>query len=154
MLFCGSMSKFWLAIRHEMLPEVLRNLFDRFGQCKEPVNSKKDQMSDIIQFSMSILSWVFLVPYLWMQPRHHNRETPKRTMTHPQSRHSQNPLLVNAGIFQEVDLTWQHFRLSFSVRGELVWNPSKMNRFDLEFLVKNSETCLFRDSGMSVSYFA
>jgi hypothetical protein len=40
-----------------------------------------------------------------------------------------------------------------SVRGEVMWNPSKMKLFAPEFLVKNSETCLFRNPEMSASYF-
>jgi hypothetical protein len=43
----------------------------------------------------------------------------------------------------------QLLRLVAFVRGELVWNRSKMKRFEPEFLMKNSETCLFRDPEMS-----
>jgi hypothetical protein len=63
-------------------------------------------------------------------------------------------LLGNAAIFQEVDVTWQFLKLSCSVRGELMWSPSTMKFFKPEFLVMISETCLFRDPEMSVSYFA
>jgi hypothetical protein len=42
----------------------------------------------------------------------------------------------------------------FHVRGELVWNSSKVKFLDPEILVKNSETCLFRDCEMSAYYFA
>jgi hypothetical protein len=35
-------------------------------------------------------------------------------------------LLGNAEVFQEIDVPWQLLRFSCSVRGELVWNPSKM----------------------------
>jgi hypothetical protein len=64
------------------------------------------------------------------------------------SGNSQSRLLGNSGVFQEVDVRWQLLRLSRSVRGELVWNRSKMKRFDPEFLAKNSERNLFRDPDM------
>jgi hypothetical protein len=60
----------------------------------------------------------------------------------------------NAGGFEEADMTWQLFKLSYSVRGELVWGPSKAKLFESEFLVKKSEISLFRDPEMSAYYFA
>jgi hypothetical protein len=58
-------------------------------------------------------------------------------------------LLDNVGVFQEVDVTWQLLSLSSSLLGELIWNPSKMKPFEPEFLVKKSETFLFRDPEIS-----
>jgi hypothetical protein len=46
-------------------------------------------------------------------------------------------------VLQEVDVVWQLLRRSYAVQGDLVWNPSKMKLFEPEFLVKNSERCLF-----------
>jgi hypothetical protein len=63
------------------------------------------------------------------QTSYHNEDIPTTTTARPWSRNSQNPLPGNAGVFQEVDVTWQLLRLSCSGRDELVWNPSKMKLF-------------------------
>jgi hypothetical protein len=83
------------------------------------------------------------------QTPYHDGDTPKRTTTRPRSRNLQSLLLANAGGFQEVGATWQLLRLSCSVRGGFMWNPSKMKALEPEFLVENSETFLFRDPDMS-----
>jgi hypothetical protein len=35
-------------------------------------------------------------------------------------------LLGNAGLFQEVNVTWQLFRLAYALRAELMWNGLQM----------------------------
>jgi hypothetical protein len=69
-------------------------------------------------------------------------------------RKSARLLLGNAGVFQEIDVAWQLLRLSCSVRSGLMRNRSNTKPFEPEFLVKNSEICLFRDPGMHAEYFA
>jgi hypothetical protein len=93
-----------------------------------------DQMSEIMHFSVAIVIMGLSGTHFWTRPRHHTiMEMLQKNHDSSRSRNSQSKLLGHAEVFQEVDVSWQLLRLSCSVRGELVWNPSKMKLLSSSF---------------------